>query len=174
MNNGQQIGLGGFNILPKGVKNLLIINTLVFFATVVFAKTGMCDLNKWLGLHYFKAPDFQVWQFITYMFMHANFGHLFFNMFALWMFGAAVENYWGTKKFLLYYLATGIGAALTHYVITAVEIGPTMALFNQFLDAPSLTLTAISLKTTRSHNSRVPYRTTITYCSRTPALSTSW
>ena len=138
MNNGQQIGLGGFNILPKGVKNLLIINTLVFFATVVFAKTGMCDLNKWLGLHYFKAPDFQVWQFITYMFMHGNFGHLFFNMFALWMFGAAVENYWGTKKFLLYYLATGIGAALTHYVITAVEIGPTMALFNQFLDAPSL------------------------------------
>lgn len=138
MSNGQQIGIGGFNILPKGVKNLLIINILVFFATIVFAKAGICDLNKWLGLHYFKAPDFHVWQFITYMFMHGNFGHIFFNMFALWMFGAAVENYWGTKKFLLYYLATGIGAALTHYVITAVEIAPAMALFNQFLDAPSL------------------------------------
>ena len=137
MNNGQ-IGLGGFNILPKGVKNLLIINTLMFFATVVFARTGMCDLNKWLGLHYFKAPDFHLWQFITYMFMHGNFGHLFFNMFALWMFGAAVENYWGTRKFLLYYLATGIGAALTHYLITYIEVGPTMALFNQFLEAPSL------------------------------------
>jgi membrane associated rhomboid family serine protease len=133
-----QIGLNGFNILPKGVKNLLIINILVFFATIVFAKTGICDLNKWLGLHYFKAPDFHVWQIITYMFMHGNFGHIFFNMFALWMFGAAVENYWGTKKFLLYYLATGIGAALTHYVISAVEIGPAMALFNQFLDAPSI------------------------------------
>ena len=133
-----QIGLNGFNILPKGVKNLLIINVLVFFATVVFAKTGICDLNKWLGLHYFKAPDFHMWQFITYMFMHGNFGHIFFNMFALWMFGAAVENYWGTKKFLIYYLVTGIGAALTHYLITFVEIHSAMALFDQFLDAPSL------------------------------------
>lgn len=136
MNNGQ-ISMGGFNILPKGVKNLLIINTLLYFATFVFLRSGICDLNQWLGLHYFGAPDFHVWQFITYMFMHGNFMHLFFNMFALWMFGAAVENAWGTKKFLIYYLITGIGAAVTHYVITFVEIGPTMALFNQFLDAPS-------------------------------------
>ena len=137
MNNGQ-IGMGGFNILPKCVKNLLIINTLVFFATFVFARAHICDLNQWLGLHYIGAPDFHPWQFITYMFMHGNFGHLFFNMFALWMFGAAVENYWGTKKFLIYYLITGIGAALTHYLITFVEVGPTMLLFNQFLDAPSI------------------------------------
>ncbi len=136
MNNGQ-IRMGGFNILPNGVKNLLIINTLLFFATVVFMRGGICDLNKWLGLHYFKAPDFYPWQFITYMFMHGNFGHLFFNMFALWMFGAAVENTWGTKKFLIYYIITGIGAAITHYIITFVEIGPAMALFNQFLNAPS-------------------------------------
>jgi len=132
-----QIGIGGFNILPKCVKNLLIINTLLFFATIVFMRAGICDLNKWLGLHYFSAPDFHVWQFITYMFMHGNFMHLFFNMFALWMFGAAVENYWGSRKFLIFYLITGVGAALTHYVITFVEIGPTMALFNQFLEAPS-------------------------------------
>jgi membrane associated rhomboid family serine protease len=137
MNNGQ-IGIGGFNILPKGIKNLLIINVLLFFATYVFAKANICDLNQWLGLHYFKAPDFHVWQFITYMFMHANFGHLFFNMFALWMFGAVVENEWGTRKFLVYYLITGIGAALTHYLITAIEVAPAMSLFNQFLDAPSL------------------------------------
>ena len=137
MNNGQ-IGIGGFNILPKGVKNLLIINTLLFFATFVFARANICDLNQWLGLHYFKAPDFHVWQFITYMFMHANFGHLFFNMFALWMFGAMVENTWGTRKFLIYYLITGIGAALTHYLITAITIEPTLAAFNHFLEAPSL------------------------------------
>ena len=130
--------MGGFNILPKGVKHLLIINILVFLATVVFLNTKKIDLNVWLGLHYFTAPDFHVWQFITYMFMHGNFGHLFFNMFALWMFGAAVENRWGTKKFLIYYLITGIGAAFTHYIITFAEIGPTMALFNQFLDAPSI------------------------------------
>ena len=137
MNNGQ-IGIGGFNILPKGIKNLLIINTLLFFATIVFSRAHLCDLNQWLGLHYFSAPDFHPWQFITYMFMHANFGHLFFNMFALWMFGAVVENAWGTRKFLIYYLITGIGAALTHYLITAVEVAPAMSLFNQFLEAPSV------------------------------------
>ncbi len=119
MNNGQ-IGIGGFNILPKGVKNLLIINTLMFFATFVFARAHICDLNQWLGLHYISAPDFHPLQFISSMFMHGNFGHLFF------------------KKFLIYYLITGIGAAITHYVITFVEIGPTIALFNQFLDAPSI------------------------------------
>ena len=138
MNNGQQIGMGGFNILPKAVKNLLIINTLLFFATFVFAHANICDLNRWLGLHYYSAPDFHWWQFITYMFMHGNFGHLFFNMFALWMFGAAVENEWGSKKFLIYYLITGIGAALTHFIITYFQIGPSMALFNQFLTDPSL------------------------------------
>ena len=130
--------MGGFNILPIGVKNLLIINTLLFFATVVFARANICDLNQWLGLHIFSAPDFKPWQIITYMFMHGNFGHLVFNMFALWMFGAAVENAWGTKKFLIYYLITGIGAALTHYGITYAEVAQTISLVNQFVDAPSI------------------------------------
>ncbi len=133
-----QIRMGGFNILPPAVKNLLIINILVFFATIVFQKTGLCDLDKWLGLHYMAASDFKPWQFITYMFMHANFSHLFFNMFALWMFGAAVENYWGTKRFLIYYFITGIGAALVHYIVTYFQIHPMLALLNQFLDSPSI------------------------------------
>lgn len=133
-----QIRMGGFNILPEGVKNLLIINVIFFFATFVFQKTGICDLDKWLGLHYFGAPDFHVWQIITYMFMHANFEHIFFNMFALWMFGAAIENLWGTKRFLIYYLITGIGAALVHYLIIFFQIHPTLVLIDQFLDSPSL------------------------------------
>lgn len=133
-----QISMGGFNLLPKGVKNLLIINILVFFATFVFSKTGICDLNKWLGLHFISAPDFYPWQFITYMFMHGNIGHIFFNMFALWMFGAAVENYWGTKRFLIYYLVAGIGAAITHYIITFFQIHPTITLIDGFLNNPSL------------------------------------
>lgn len=133
-----QIRMGGFNILPEGVKNLLIINIIVFIATFVFHKTGICDFDKWLGLHYFGAPDFHVWQIITYMFMHANFEHIFFNMFALWMFGAAIENTWGTKRFLIYYLITGIGAALVHYLIIFFQIHPTMVLINQFLDSPSV------------------------------------
>lgn len=64
------------------------------------------------GLHFFMAPDFHLYQLLTYMFMHANFTHLLFNMFALWMFGCVVENVWGPRKFLFYYLACGIGAGL--------------------------------------------------------------
>lgn len=130
--------MNNFNILPKGVKNLLIINFICFLATVVFARTNICDLNKWLGLHFISAPDFYPWQFITYMFMHGNFMHLFFNMFALWMFGAAVENYWGTKRFLLYYFIAGIGAAIAHYLITLFQVHPTISLINNFLNDPSL------------------------------------
>ena len=62
------------------------------------------DLNNLLGLHFFMASDFQVYQLVTYMFMHANFEHILFNMFALWMFGCVVENVWGPKKFLFYYI----------------------------------------------------------------------
>ncbi|MBR6334270.1 MAG: rhomboid family intramembrane serine protease [Bacteroidales bacterium] len=130
--------MGGFNILPTGVKNLLIINVLLFFATVVFQQTGLVDLERWLGLHYFSSQLFQPWQPVTYMFMHANFGHLFFNMFALWMFGAAVENTWGTKRFLLYYFITGVSAGLMHYLVIYFQIHPTIALMNQFLADPSL------------------------------------
>ena len=133
-----QIRMGGFSILPPGVKNLLIINTLLFFATLVFHSTGLCDLDKWLGLHYFSASHFYPWQFVTYMFMHANFEHLFFNMFALWMFGAMVENHWGTKRFLLYYFITGVGAGLCHYLVIFFQLHPMIAVFNQFLDNPSM------------------------------------
>lgn len=133
-----QIQMGGFNILPPGVKNLLIINILAFFATFVFLKTGRADLTELFGLHFPGATNFHVWQFVTYMFMHANFSHIFFNMFALWMFGAAVENTWGTKRFLIYYFITGLGAALVHYLITFFQIHPMLTLLNQFLDSPSL------------------------------------
>ena len=130
------IRVNGFNILPIAVKNLLIINGLFFLAKIALA--SRIDLDAWLGLHYIGAPDFHVWQFITYMFMHGNFGHLFFNMFALWMFGSAVENAWGTKRFLFYYFFTGIGAALVHYLVLFFEVHPTIALLNQFLNNPSL------------------------------------
>ena len=134
----EQIRMSGFNILPPGVKNLLIINILVFLATVIFRQTGLIDLDKWLGLHYVSAPDFYPWQFLTYMFMHANFEHIFFNMFALWMFGSAVENAWGTKRFLIYFFVTGIGAALCHYLVVFFQVHPTLVLLDQFIDNPSL------------------------------------
>lgn len=107
--------------MPPVVKNLLILNVLFFLADVCLQPRGI-DLTRWLGLHYITAQDFYPWQFITYMFMHGNFSHLFFNMFALWMFGYALENYWGSKRFLVYYLITGVGAALIQTGVLALEI----------------------------------------------------
>lgn len=99
--------------MPLVTKNLLIINVLAFLAMVL---TGgvfkSVDLNDLLGLHFFLASDFQIYQLFTYMFMHGSLPHLFFNMFALWMFGCVVENVWGTRKFLFYYIACGVGAGL--------------------------------------------------------------
>ena len=113
--------LRGFSLLPPVVKNLLILNVLFFLADISLQTRGI-DLTQWLGLHYITAQDFYPWQFITYMFMHGNFSHLFFNMFALWMFGYALENYWGSKRFLVYYLITGVGAALIQTGVLALEI----------------------------------------------------
>lgn len=112
---GNEVRMGEFQILPPVIKNLLIINALFFLADVVF-EIKEIDLSEWLGLHYFGASDFAIWQPVTYMFMHGDFWHLFFNMFALWMFGAAIENYWGTKRFLIFYFVAGIGAALVYEI----------------------------------------------------------
>lgn len=112
---GNEVRMGEFQILPPVIKNLLIINALFFLADVVFGIKEI-DLSEWLGLHYFGASDFAIWQPVTYMFMHRDFVHLFFNMFALWMFGSAIENYWGTKRFLIFYFVAGIGAAFVYEV----------------------------------------------------------
>jgi membrane associated rhomboid family serine protease len=131
-----EIRAGGFNILPTVVKNLLIINGLFFLAKIALA--SKFDLDAIFGLHYFAASDFHIWQIITYMFMHGDFGHLFFNMFALWMFGAAVENAWGERRFLCYYLITGIGAAMIHYLIIHFQIHSSLVLIDAFLANPSV------------------------------------
>ena len=102
-----------FSHLPEVVKNLLIINGLFFLATWTLQNQGI-DLTKMFALHQFQSPDFRPHQLITHMFMHANFTHLFFNMFTLWMFGKTLENMWGGKRFLTYYIITGLGAALIY------------------------------------------------------------
>ena len=109
----------GFGFLPPVVKNLLIINVLFFLATIVLGNTMNLDLTDMLGLHYFAATKFEPYQFITYMFMHGSFSHIFFNMFALWMFGSVLEQVWGPKKFLLYYIITGM---VLHWYITWFSI----------------------------------------------------
>jgi len=101
-------------------KNLLIVNFLAFVATWVLELRGI-DLTSMLGLHFFMAKDFHLYQFITYMFLHGGFTHIFFNMFALWMFGAVVERVWGPQKFLFYYISCGIGAGMVQEVAQYVN-----------------------------------------------------
>lgn len=128
----------GFRILPPVVKNLLILNGIFFLATIVFDSAYNIRLSDYLGLHYFAAEKFAPYQIVTYMFMHGGFAHLFFNMFALWMFGNALENVWGGKRFLIYYLVTGIGAALIHYLIYYFEIRPELSAINHVINNPGI------------------------------------
>ncbi len=100
-----------YKIMPTVTKNLIIINVLVFFGTLVAQRYGI-DLTNYLGLHFFLASDFNPAQLITYMFMHGGFSHIFFNMFAVFMFGTVLERTWGPKRFLFYYIVCGIGAGL--------------------------------------------------------------
>jgi len=116
-----------FSILPTVVKNLLIINGLFFLATFAIDGVFKIDLSKYLGLYYFQSELFYPHQLLTYMFMHGNIGHIFFNMFALWMLGSSIENYWGGKRFLIYYLITGIGAGLVQEAVYAVRIHQIMS-----------------------------------------------
>lgn len=113
-----------FTTLPSVIKNLLIINILMFIATQVFRESLGIDLVSILGLHFITAPDFKPFQFVTYLFMHGDLAHLFFNMFAVWMFGSVLENVWGPKRFLIYYLITGFGAGLIQYLVFYLQMAP--------------------------------------------------
>ncbi len=107
--------------LPPVTKNLLIINVLMFLAQYVFEYSLGIDLAALLGLHFFKAEDFALWQMITYLFLHGDFMHLFFNMFSLWMFGRIIEQVLGERRFLVYYFVCGIGAALCQELWQYIE-----------------------------------------------------
>ena len=121
MNNGQ-FQPTGFSVLPPVVKNLLILNGLFFLATISFGSVFNIDLTGILGLHYFQSVAFRPYQLVTYMFMHGNFSHILFNMFALWMFGNVLENYWGGKRFLIFYMITGIGAGLIQLLVIHFQV----------------------------------------------------
>jgi membrane associated rhomboid family serine protease len=113
---------GRFQILPVVIKNLLIINGLCFLAQLTVdgmtpggdLQVGTGKLANLFALHHIFSPLFQPWQLLTHMFMHGSLSHIFGNMFALWMFGSVLENLWGPKRFLAFYLLCGFGAALLH------------------------------------------------------------
>ncbi len=133
----QQNRPNSFSYLPLVVKNLLIINGLFFLAALAMTNMGI-NLEDKLGLHFPFSEKFQPYQLITYMFMHGGFMHLFFNMFALWMFGNTLENLWGPKRFLTYYMITGIGAAVCHYAVVYFQIQPTLNVIKAYISNPSL------------------------------------
>ena len=108
----------GFGDIPLVVKNLLIINAIFFAIKLGFGK----PIDTLLALHYWDSPFFQPHQIITHMFMHGGVFHLVFNMFGLWMFGSAVEKIWGPKRFLQFFVFSGLGAALFHFIIIYFRI----------------------------------------------------
>jgi len=108
---------GSFQILPTVIKNLVIINVLVFLAQQVFGHT----VEDLFALHTWQSPLFKPWQFVTHLFLHGDISHIFFNMFALWMFGSVLENLWGPKRFITFYIICGLGAALCHMLVLYVE-----------------------------------------------------
>jgi membrane associated rhomboid family serine protease len=124
---------GRFQMLPTIIKNLIIINVLVFLAQITIGKNPSFPMDDLFALHAWQSPLFKPWQFVTYLFMHGGWDHLFFNMLALWMFGAILENLWGPKRFITFYLACGLGAALCHMVVLYFE---NRALLHDFYSMP--------------------------------------
>lgn len=114
------------NRLPPVTKNLLIINVLCWMGTMALAKYGI-NVHQLLGLHFFLAPSFRLWQLVTYMFLHEGFQHIFFNMFAVWMFGRIMEVQWGSKRFLWFYIICGIGAGLMQELVQLLQYEITLA-----------------------------------------------
>jgi membrane associated rhomboid family serine protease len=107
-------------MMPPVTKNLIIINALFFLGTIVADRYGV-DLNNILGLHFFLADKFNPAQLFTYMFMHGGWSHVFFNMFAVWMFGSILEQIWGSRRFLFYYILCGVGAGVVQEIVQFVH-----------------------------------------------------
>lgn len=111
----------GFSGMPPVVKNLILINVIMLLAMYTARGVFGIDLNAMLGLYFPKSDHFRPYQVISHMFMHGGIGHLFLNMFALFMFGRVLESVWGPKRFFIYYFVSGLGAAFTHEVVMAIQ-----------------------------------------------------
>ena len=109
-----------YSNMPPVTKHLIIINLLMYLGKVVATKYGI-DFDSLLGLHFFMASDFRLYQFFTYMFVHGGFDHIFLNMFALWMFGRIMEHVMGSQRFLFYYVVCGLGAGLMQEGVQLME-----------------------------------------------------
>lgn len=126
---------GSFQMIPPVIKNLIIINGLMWLAEITMGNHVLEWMINTLALHDVHSQFFRPHQLVTYMFLHDahNFEHILFNMFALWMFGAVLENYWGGKRFLVFYMISGIGAALAHLAVLYHETAPIAAAAQQYV-----------------------------------------
>jgi len=135
---------------PPVVKNLIIINVIMFLATLVLGYQFQINLRSILGIHYYESELFKPYQIITHLFMHGDVMHIFFNMFGLWMFGRILENVWGSKRFFLYFFITGIGAITINMIVQHFQLihlsnfalnyiqHPNVELFSSFVEKYSL------------------------------------
>lgn len=128
--------------IPPVVKNLLIINVLFLLGKGILGNIMNKEAVEVLALYFFKSEYFRPWQFITHMFMHGDFSHLFFNMFALFMFGRVLEQVWGPKRFLLYYMVCGLGAAALHFFVIWLDYNAMQEAFTAFKNTPDAGLLA--------------------------------
>lgn len=130
---------------PPVVKNLLLLNLIFYAVSLVAYYMFHVDLTEYLGLYFFKSEHFHPSGYVTYMFMHAfvspsggiEIWHILFNMFALWMFGRILEQVWGPKKFFLYYILTGLGAAVTHTFVQWLQYSNLHEAALTFANSPS-------------------------------------
>lgn len=127
---------GGFSFFPPVIKNLIILNVAIYILQLITQETGFMvgavSLGQWFAETFYLWPvtssNFQIWQIISYMFLHGSFTHILFNMLMLWMFGMEVENTWGSRNFLIFYFTCGIAAAFANLFIAPIfaPAGPTI------------------------------------------------
>lgn len=125
-----------FTGITPAVKILLILNIVMYFLSMFIDSRMHVDTAHLLGLHLPQSVFWRPWQYVTHMFMHGSFGHLFFNMFALFMFGRILESVWGTKRFIIYYFVTGLGAAALHSLVSWYGLHNMQEQFYAFQSTP--------------------------------------
>jgi|CXWJ01.1.fsa_nt_gi membrane associated rhomboid family serine protease len=147
----QEYRPSSFKLLPDVVKNILIICALAFFADMVFTSRFNFSVNNYFGLHIPASPQFYWWQFITYLFLHGSWTHIIFNMLAFWMFGNTLENLWGPKRFLIFFLVTGIGAGIIQTSIATYSYNKTFTQAQEYVNNPTPDGFFIFLKNNPGH-----------------------
>jgi membrane associated rhomboid family serine protease len=123
---------GRSQVIPPVIKNLIIINVIVFLLQWTMERTGSSSIENFFALHDIRSYFFKPHQVVTYMFLHGGFMHIFWNMLILWMFGSILENYWGPRRFLTFYVVCGIGAAILHLLVLYHELTPVWQDLNNY------------------------------------------